>query len=174
EFKTQVIPAQTSAGVSPAYTSLGMDQVVFELAPNPGQGFKPLEKIASGGELSRIMLALKTVLAKTDPTRTLIFDEVDSGISGGVAEKVGQKQKMLGKTHQVLCITHLPQIAALGHHHLLVQKISGQDQTFTRVSELAGEEKISEVARLLSGLNISAHSIRSAEDMVKRGSEAAD
>jgi len=119
--------------------------------------------------LSRIMLALKSVLAKADLTGTLIFDEVDAGISGAMAEIVGRKLRGLGESHQVLCVTHLPQIAALAGAHVRVTKRVDGGQTYTQAEMLDGDGKVKEVARLLSGLDVSDHSIRSAEEMVQRG-----
>ena len=118
------------------------------------------------------MLALKSILAKSDTTRTLIFDEVDAGISGALAEKVGHKLRDLGETHQVLCITHLPQIAALGANNVLVSKETQERQTFTRITPLDERQKVAEVARLLSGIEVSDHSLASAEEMVNRGRQA--
>jgi DNA repair protein RecN (Recombination protein N) len=170
-FQTAIEPLKNSDGTYPMYSPAGMDRVEFLLSTNPGQELRPFSRIASGGELSRTMLALKTILARTDPTRTLIFDEVDAGISGALAEMVGAKLRGLGHTHQVLCVTHLPQIAALGSHHVLVSKEVGQQETFTNVNHLSEEEKVREVARLLSGIDVSGHSVASAEEMVSRGKE---
>ncbi|MDH4121328.1 MAG: DNA repair protein RecN [Deltaproteobacteria bacterium] len=168
QFQTKVEPARTSTGMTPAYTSLGMDQVEFLLASNPGQSPRPLARIASGGELSRIMLSLKSALAKADPTRTLIFDEVDQGIAGAVADRVGQKLRALGQSHQVVCITHLPQIAAQGTHHILVQKDVIEGQTYTRVRVLHGPDKVEEVARLMSGMDITPQTRLAAQEMLSR------
>lgn len=166
-FKTEITPLGGTTGKT--YTPQGMDKVAFLLSANPGQDPKPLARIASGGELSRIMLALKTILAEMDPTPTLIFDEVDTGISGATAEIVGHKLKTLGAARQVLCVTHLPQIAALGHEHLLVTKQSTESETYTTLVPLKGKDRVAEVARLMSGLNVSDHSLASAEDMIAKG-----
>jgi DNA repair protein RecN (Recombination protein N) len=115
------------------------------------------------------MLALKSVLAQADPTGTLIFDEVDAGISGRMAEIVGRKLQTLGATHQVLCVTHLPQIAALGDRHVLVRKHTARGQTYTQAELLAEQDKVREVARLLSGVEVTSRSLASAEEMVSRG-----
>jgi len=168
-FETRIAPAKSATGKSPAYGPLGGDEVEFLLGPNPGQAPRPLSRIASGGELSRIMLALKSVLAKADLTGTLIFDEVDAGISGAMAEIVGRKLRGLGESHQVLCVTHLPQIAALAAQHVRVTKRIEKNQTYTQAQPLDGDGKVREVARLLSGLDVSDHSVRSAEEMVQRG-----
>jgi DNA repair protein RecN (Recombination protein N) len=168
-FETRIAPLAAPAGKTPSYAATGMDTVEFLLSTNPGQALRPLSRIASGGELSRTMLALKTILAKADPTITLIFDEVDAGISGRMAEIVGRKLRTLGETHQVLCVTHLPQIAALGHQNVRVSKHAADGETFTRVEPLDEKAKVEEVARLLSGLRITSHSLASAEEMVNRG-----
>lgn len=169
-FDTRIEVLKSPGNKSPSYSKLGMDNVEFLLSTNPGQSTRPLARIASGGELSRTMLALKTVLTEADPTHTLIFDEVDAGISGKIAEIVGHKLRGLGAAHQVLCVTHLPQIAALGEGHVLVTKSIRNGQTYTRAESLNREEKVSEVARLLSGVSITGHSLASAEEMVNRGS----
>ena len=161
------------SGKQPYYSVTGMDSVEFLLTTNPGQVPRPLAKIASGGELSRIMLALKTVLTEADPTPVLIFDEVDAGVSGATAEIVGRKLRGLGRTHQVLCITHLAQIAAQGDHHLRVTKALEQEQTYTAVERLAGDAQVREVARLISGVEVSAKALASAEELVARAQQQA-
>jgi DNA repair protein RecN (Recombination protein N) len=171
-FETRIEVAPASAGEPSAITAMGADRVEFLLSTNPGQPPRALARIASGGELSRTMLALKTVLADVDPTRTLIFDEVDAGISGAVAEIVGRKLRELGRTRQVLCITHLPQIAAQAVHHLQVAKSTNGAQTFTTLVPLEGQDKVREVARLLSGVTVTPRSLASAEEMVNRGNRA--
>jgi DNA repair protein RecN (Recombination protein N) len=118
------------------------------------------------------MLALKSVLAQADPTGTLIFDEVDAGIGGRMAEIVGHKLRALGATHQALCVTHLPQIAALGNRHVLVSKHAEDGQTYTRAEPLDRRRQVQEVARLLSGIEITHQSLASAEEMVNRGRQA--
>ena len=168
QFVSQIQALSAPTGKTPYYTAQGADQVEFLLSANPGHAPRPLAHIASGGELSRIMLALKTVLAATDSTPTLIFDEVDQGISGSIAEKTGNKLRALAGTHQVVCITHLPQIAAMGHHHLLVEKFQENDGAETRINPLNPEQQVREVARLLSGLTVSGHSLASAQEMVNK------
>lgn len=153
----------------PSYSQNGMDRVEFLLSTNPGQPQRPLARVASGGELSRTMLALKSVLTEADPTKTLIFDEVDAGISGKMAEIVGRKLRRLGATHQVLCVTHLPQIAALSEAHVRVSKHAEAGETFTRAEPLDETEKVAEVARLLSGIEVTPQSLASAEELVSRG-----
>jgi DNA repair protein RecN (Recombination protein N) len=168
-FETRIAALAPAAGGAPSYSQSGMDTVEFLLSTNAGQAVRPLSRIASGGELSRTMLALKSVLAQADPTGTLIFDEVDAGISGRMAEIVGRKLQTLGATHQVLCVTHLPQIAALGDRHVLVRKHTARGQTYTQAELLAEQDKVREVARLLSGVEVTSRSLASAEEMVSRG-----
>jgi DNA repair protein RecN (Recombination protein N) len=134
-----------------AFDGTGVDRVEFLVAPNVGEGLKPLAKIASGGETSRLMLALKGVLARADHTPTLIFDEIDQGIGGRVGTIVGQKLWALGSTHQVLCITHLPQLAGFGDQHYKVEKAIAGDRTVTHVRPLGASERIYELAQMLGG-----------------------
>lgn len=129
----------------------GTDEVEYYISTNIGENEKELAKIASGGEMSRIMLAIKTVLANTDSTPVLIFDEIDTGISGKAAKSVGEKLKLIGKSHQVLCITHQPSIAAKGDENFYISKISKEGRTFTRVKKLNEEEVINEIARISNG-----------------------
>ncbi|HKI98946.1 MAG TPA: DNA repair protein RecN [bacterium] len=171
-FETRIAPLPPAGNGAPTYSQTGMDSVEFLLSTNAGQAVRPLSRIASGGELSRTMLALKTVLTQADPTGTLIFDEVDAGVSGRVAEIVGRKLRALGATHQVLCVTHLPQIAALGNRHVRVSKHAEAGQTFTRAEPLDEREQVQEVARLLSGIEVTSRSLASAEEMVTRGRQA--
>jgi DNA repair protein RecN (Recombination protein N) len=131
----------------------GLDQIEFLVAPNPGEGLKPLVKIASGGETSRLMLALKGVLATADETPTLIFDEIDQGIGGRVGAVVGQKLRALATNHQVFCITHLPQLAAFGDYHLRVEKAVIDERTETQVVILEGENRTRELASMLGGIS---------------------
>jgi DNA repair protein RecN (Recombination protein N) len=131
----------------------GIDQVEFLIAPNPGEGLKPLVKIASGGETSRLMLALKNVLAKADTIPTLIFDEIDQGIGGRVGATVGEKLWQLGHQHQVLCVTHLPQLAAFGNHHFHVYKQIHDGRTITNVEDLKAERRLIELAIMFGGDN---------------------
>ncbi len=129
----------------------GIDRIEFLVAPNPGEGLKPLVKIASGGETTRLMLALKYILARADRTPTLIFDEIDQGIGGRVGAIVGKKLWRLAREHQVLCVTHLPQLAAFGEQHFRVEKQVKGGRTITLVQPLTGEERISELAQMLGG-----------------------
>ena len=168
-FKTNLQQMFGADGKTPLHTAQGKDQVEFLLTTNPGQNLRPLSRIASGGELSRTMLAIKTVLAEGDPTHSLIFDEVDAGISGATAEQVGKKLQDLARSHQVLCVTHLPQIASMSGQHLLVSKDTSSADTFTTVQSLDEQGKVREIARLLSGIDITEQSLASASEMVKKG-----
>ena len=159
------------------WTSSGINQVVYQIAPNPGEPMRPLEQIASGGELSRVMLALKaSVEAGANPAarkksaaaqRTLVFDEIDTGIGGRAAEAVGRKLKSLSKGNQVLCVTHLPQIATFADHHYLIEKRTAGGRTKTTVRQVTGEERTEEVARMLSGAKLTETSRKHAEQMIK-------
>jgi DNA repair protein RecN (Recombination protein N) len=144
----------------------GLDEVEFMLSPNVGEDMRPLAKIASGGELSRIMLAVKTILAKTASVETIIFDEVDAGIAGATADVVGEKLQSLANYHQIVCITHLPQIASKHAAHFLVTKEVKGKRTQTRVSELDRERRVSEIARLLGGKTVSRKAIARAREML--------
>lgn len=129
----------------------GSDMVEFMICTNKGEGMKPLAKIASGGEMARIMLAIKRVLADVDEIDTLIFDEIDTGISGKAGQAVGEKMKAISKKHQVICITHLPAIAAKGDHNYYINKITKEDKTYTNIKKLNEDEIIEEIARIASG-----------------------
>ena len=133
------------------YDENGIDQVEFLIAPNPGEGLKPLVKIASGGETSRLMLALKNVLARADTIPTLIFDEIDQGIGGRVGAVVGEKLWNLGRQHQVFCVTHLPQLAAYGNQHYRVYKEVSAGRTLTHVVNLEDAARITELANMFGG-----------------------
>ena len=143
----------------------GMDDVEFLISTNPGEPLKPLRKIASGGELSRIMLAIKRVIGG-DEGKTLIFDEVDAGIGGRVADLVGRRLRDLAAKNQVLCITHLPQIASYGDHHFLVEKLFDQGTTRTNIRKLTSRERVMELARMLGGATITEKSLERAEEMM--------
>ncbi|HVP35481.1 MAG TPA: DNA repair protein RecN [Terriglobales bacterium] len=145
----------------------GMDQVELYVSPNPGEELKPLAKIASGGEISRIMLALKSVLAKSDQIPTMIFDEVDVGIGGEIAEAVGKRMKTLSSTHQIICITHLQQIASQADFHFRVYKEVSKNRTLTKIKLLSREERIKEIARMIGGKKISDLSLEHAEEMIE-------
>lgn len=149
-----------------ALTSNGYDDVAFMISLNKGEKLMPLEDVASGGELSRIMLALKTVLADTDDIPTLIFDEIDTGISGRTAEKVAEKLAILSKRRQVIAITHLPQIAAMADHHFVIEKTSDDQSTETSVRELKDDEPVDELSRLLSGSEVTDAVYENAKEML--------
>ena len=151
-------------GEKVAFDATGLEKIEFLVAPNPGEGFKPLVKIASGGETSRLMLAIKNVLARADLIPTLIFDEIDQGIGGRVGTIVGQKLWTLAKHHQVLCVTHLPQLAAFGEQHLQVQKTINADRTTTQVLQLDNESRLSELASMIG--NVSESTRNSARDLL--------
>lgn len=147
------------------FTANGRDDAEFLISTNPGEPPKPLGKVASGGELSRIMLALKTVLAENDKIGTLIFDEIDAGISGRTAQAVSEKMNVIGKSHQVICITHLPQIAAMADsHYLIAKEVVGQN-TISSISQLTEAESIAELARMLGGVKITDTVLESAKEM---------
>ena len=159
-------------GTRVAFDQYGFDRVEFLVAPNPGEGLKPLAKIASGGETSRLMLGLKNVLARADEIPSLIFDEIDQGIGGRVGLVVGQKLWHLARTHQVFCVTHLPQLAAFGDRHYQVQKLLQKNRTLTRVEKLDGDARLLELSQMLGevgeGTLRSAHEImQAARQMVK-------
>mgnify|MGYP000959946777 CR=1 FL=1 len=148
-----------------AFDANGLERVEFLIAPNPGEGFKPLAKIASGGETSRLMLALKNVLAQADLIPTLIFDEIDQGIGGRVGSVVGQKLWSLARQHQVLCITHLPQLAAFGEQHYQVRKLVRGDRTSTQVEELTGQARVVELAQMMG--EVSEGTLQSARELLE-------
>lgn len=149
-----------------SWSPLGLDRVEFFLSPNPGEDLRPLVRIASGGELSRIMLALKTLATPDEPGRTLIFDEVDAGIGGAAADAVGARLQGLGNRYQVMCITHLPQIAARGGAHLRISKEVQGGRTVTVVSRLEGADREHELARMIAGDSVSVPVLASARDML--------
>jgi DNA repair protein RecN (Recombination protein N) len=151
----------------PAFTPLGIDRVEFVLSANPGEELKPLARIASGGELSRILLALKGILSCQGDAETLIFDEVDAGIGGRTAELVGLQLKGLAAREQVVCITHLPQIACYGDHHFKVTKDSGSKETQTSIHLMARDERVEELARMLGGISISEKTRAHAREMLQ-------
>lgn len=165
----QGVPASVDGQPEQYYTCdlTGIDRVQFLIAPNPGEPFKPLTKIASGGETSRLMLALKSILASADATPTLIFDEIDAGISGRSGTIVGEKLWMLTRNHQVICVTHLPQIAAFADTHYNVNKQIFDNRTMTLVNELRPEQRVREIAQIMGG-NVTEFSMKSAEEMLAR------
>ena len=158
----ELVPFFEESALSPK----GIDKMELLISANPGETPRPVAKIASGGELSRMMLAIKTVLAGTDTVDTLIFDEVDTGISGSAAEKVGLKLREVSSESQVLCVTHQAQIAALADHHYLIKKQDEQGRTFTEVQPLDHEGRVNELARIIGGVNITEAARSHAEDML--------
>ena len=147
----------------------GAETAAFLMSANVGEAMKPLSKVASGGELARIMLALKNVLAEQDSVGTMIFDEVDAGVSGRAAQKVAEKLRAVAKGRQVLCVTHLPQIAALAEHHLLISKSERQGRTYTQVTSLDRQGRVQELARMIGGAQITDTTLQSAAEMLEQG-----
>jgi DNA repair protein RecN (Recombination protein N) len=171
-FAAEVTADKTASG----WTAFGWDRVECRIATNPGEPLKPLTEIASGGEMSRVMLALKVSVEEGAAgaakrkrmalPRTLIFDEIDIGIGGRAAEAVGQKLKALSRAQQVICITHLPQIAAFADQHFLIEKAERGGRTHTGVRQMEHGERVEEIARMLSGASLTETSIRHAEQML--------
>ncbi|MCE2439090.1 MAG: hypothetical protein J4F39_06665 [Candidatus Latescibacteria bacterium] len=146
----------------------GIERVEFHISTNPGEALRPLVKVASGGEVSRIMLALKSVLSLSDPVQVLIFDEIDIGISGRIADVVGRKLKSLSRARQTICITHLPQIARMADTHLAVHKGVSNGRAVTRVIHLGDEDRARELAKLLGGEKISAVTMEHARELLSQ------
>ena len=155
-----------SFSTADSFSAAGTDIVEFMITTNKGESLKPLSKIASGGEMSRIMLAFKKIIGDYDEIPTMIFDEIDSGISGIAASIVGRKLKEIAQNHQIICITHLPQIAAFGEHNYRIEKKSDDKMTFTTVTPLSQEGKTDEIARLLGGANITDTTLQSARELI--------
>jgi DNA repair protein RecN (Recombination protein N) len=172
-FEVRFVTHDEKSDVQPFFiagkklTERGMDQLEFYFSPNPGEPVKPLAKIASGGELSRLMLALKALVLTPGVVSTLLFDEVDAGVGGRVAEIVGKKLKQVAGHHQVISVTHLPQIAAIADAHFVVQKEVEKGRTFTRVQRLSDRERVDEVSRMLGGVKITEQTRRHAEELVR-------
>ncbi|MFR8535677.1 MAG: DNA repair protein RecN [Lacrimispora saccharolytica] len=156
---------QIQFGRTAQYTENGFDTIEFRISTNPGEPVKALAKVVSGGELSRIMLAIKTILADRDETESLIFDEIDTGISGRTAQMVSEKMAQIGRRHQVLCITHLPQIAAMADQHFEIRKDVVDQDTVTRIHALDEESSVRELARMLGGAKITDSVLANAEEM---------
>jgi len=150
----------------PQRTAHGTQTIEFQVCANPGQSLQAISRVASGGELSRISLAIQVIAADNTHIPTLIYDEVDSGIGGAIAEVVGRRLRSLGKSHQVLCVTHLPQVASMAHQHLQVSKSSKDKQTRTRIHSLDHDNRIDEIARMLGGMEITAQSRAHAREMI--------
>ncbi len=158
---------QVSENPADKLAAHGLDSIEYMVCTNPGQGFKPLSKIASGGELSRISLAIQVVLAETTRINTLVYDEVDTGIGGPTAEIVGSLLRRLGSQRQVLCVTHLPQVAAQAHNHLQVSKQADKSKTITGIRPLNEQERVDEIARMLGGVKLTEQSRAHALEMLK-------
>jgi DNA repair protein RecN (Recombination protein N) len=163
-FQVRFGPVGASEG---SWSERGLDEAECYISTNVGEELRPLARIASGGELSRVMLAVRTLIAGESPGKTLIFDEIDAGIGGRVADVVGRRLRRLGKTFQVLCITHLPQIAAHGAAHFHIAKAVQQGRTVTRVTRLGGRERVEEIARMIAGAEPTSKSRASAKELLE-------
>ena len=161
----QTVAFEIAVQRSQTVTSKGYDDVEFLISTNPGESLKPLAQVASGGELSRVMLAIKTVLSGKDDIDTLIFDEIDAGISGKTAWRVSEQLDTVAKAHQVICITHLPQIAAMADTHFVIEKSSTRDNTITDIRTLDPEESLGELARLLGSDELTEAALSNAREM---------
>ncbi len=144
-----------------------MDNIEFLISTNPGEELKPLSRIVSGGEMSRIMLAFKSIIADNDRMPTLIFDEIDTGISGRSAQIVGEKISKISKNHQVISISHLPQIAALADSHYVISKNINSKKAITKIERLSDEERVVEMARLLGGVDVTETTLKHAKEMIE-------
>ena len=162
KFITQITPLPSTV-----FSQYGQEDIEFLVSANPGQPPKPLNKVASGGELSRISLSIQVATAQTSTIPTLVFDEVDVGIGGATAEVVGKLLRKLGGKGQVLSVTHLPQVASQGHHHLFVSKLTNKNETHSRINTLEGDKRTQEVARMLGGVNITEHTLAHAQEMLE-------
>lgn len=165
EFKVSISPSLDKNN-NFIFTKYGMDKVEFLISTNPGEPLKSLSKVASGGEISRIMLAMKVILAKIDNIGTLIFDEIDTGISGKTANVVGEKIALISKTHQTICITHLPQIAVMADSHLFIEKVVSKNETKTLINKLNTKDRINEISRLIGGNKITELTLNHAKEML--------
>jgi DNA repair protein RecN (Recombination protein N) len=168
-FKVELTETAASLDEPTSIRDLGSEDAEFLLSPNPGEELRPLRRIASGGELSRMMLALKAADKDKESRKTLIFDEIDSGIGGKTAEFIARKLGQLASRHQVLCITHLPQIASAAAYHFGVDKKVEKDRTFTRVRKLDPAERVEEIARLIAGSRLTEASRQIAREMLEGG-----
>ena len=152
----------------------GMDIATFLLSTNAGEALRPLARVASGGEISRIMLALKSAIAREGQIPTLLFDEIDNGVSGRIGGAVGKRLRDLGRYHQVLCITHLPQIASMGEHHWFVEKAAQGGRTITRFRKLTAEERPREIAKLMAGETLTDANLNSARELLHEAAQKKD
>ena len=159
-----------SAGCS-GWKPNGQDELEFLISSNIGEEPETLAKIVSGGELSRVMLSIKNVLAQKDQIVTAIFDEIDTGVSGKAAQKIGQKLKEVSENRQVICVTHLAQVAVFADHHLLIHKQEENGRTFTRIERLEQAERTQEIARMISGDNLTDTAIQNAQEMLSLAAE---
>jgi DNA repair protein RecN (Recombination protein N) len=153
-------------------SATGYDKITFMISTNPGMPMRPMGQVASGGELSRIMLAVKSVLADVDQVETLVFDEIDTGVSGRTAQMVAEKLNVISRSHQVICITHLPQIAAMADTHFCIAKELTEDSTHTEIRMMYEDDSVKELARLLGGAQITDTTIQSAREMKQMAQEA--
>jgi DNA repair protein RecN (Recombination protein N) len=160
-FQTALAPIPVESA-----RSWGLDNIEFLISANPGQAPQPLAKVASGGELSRMALSIQVIASDGSAIPTMVFDEVDSGVGGGVAEMVGRRLQELGANRQVLCVTHLPQVASLADQHFRISKVTDGKSTRTRVHVLAKEERIEELARMLGGVDITRKTLDHAAEML--------
>jgi len=172
-FKIKILTTPLDSNELEKVRDTGVDEVEFLISPNPGEELRPLRRIASGGELSRIMLALRSISKEEERHKTLIFDEIDSGIGGKTAEFVAQKLRNLAKKNQVICITHLPQIASSATHHYRIDKKVEKERTYTTVKKLDFEERIQEISHLLSGIRITEATLKTAREMLIHNLELA-
>ncbi len=168
KVKIDIIPRNDQNDIISNIKDTGTEDVEFLISPNPGEDLKPLRKIASGGELSRIMLALKSIGKEKGYSKTLIFDEIDSGIGGKIADFVALKLKSLAKENQVICITHLPQIASYAEHHYRIDKTIKKERTYTTIKKLTLDERVEEIARLISGSRVTTTSRQNAREMLEQ------
>jgi len=173
QFKVNITPGLDKDS-NLVLTKYGTDKVEFLISTNPGEPLKSLTKVASGGEISRIMLAMKVILAKIDNIATLIFDEIDTGISGEAANVVGEKIALISKTHQTICITHLPQIAVMADNHLVIEKVVSKNKTKTLIRKLNIEERINEISRLIGGNKITDLTLKHARELLDMADKTKD
>lgn len=165
KFRPEVVSRKPEAS---ALAAAGLDEAELLFSANPGQEMRPLSQTASGGELSRVMLALRNASSRGQTGKTIIFDEIDTGIGGRVAERVGARLKELAGSAQVVCVTHLPQVAAFADSHLLVSKASGRGSVTTSVKPLAKQDRIVELARMISGSEVTGEARAHAKELIER------
>jgi DNA repair protein RecN (Recombination protein N) len=175
DFKVRIETSEDQAGLKIKvdkneihlhFDNYGVDQVSFEFSANPGQPLRPISKVASGGEMSRIMLAIELVFSKSGASKTMIFDEVDAGIGGAAAIEVGKRLKALAKNHQIVVVTHLPQVAAFADKHLKVEKSASGNVTTSSVIELDSGARVTEIARMMAGIQDSASALEHARELL--------